>query len=321
MNRRVTIVISLLLILMAIGPAAAQTDNCQLIQLASVDMSLSPGGSVTVPVTIEGKLGVMVVDTGGMYSELDGSIAGSLRMPIYKSRDGVQMAGGFASNLFATPNAFQLGELTLSNNAFFLLPPDTLGSSAVIGLIGPGFLGRYDVDFDFAHGKFNVFSRAHCPGRVVYWARGEERVAVVPFEFDDAGHIRINILLDGKSVPAMVDTGAESTTITTRMADKYLDIDDHDPKLKSLGSLSLNSAAPTEYFRYPFATLTFDGIAVQNPDIEVVRDDGLKEAVGTVVLGASVLRQLHMFVSYSEQKLYLTGAEVTAPQAAATSKP
>ncbi len=38
---------------------------------------------------------------------------------------------------------------------------------------------NYDVDFDFAVGKFNLFSKDHCDGQVVYWTRSP--VAVVPF--------------------------------------------------------------------------------------------------------------------------------------------
>ena len=72
----------------------------------------------------------------------------------------------------------------------------------------------------------------------------------------------------------------------------------------------MSAAAPI--YDFPFGMLNFEGIAIRNPKIHLIpgqnfdphgRDDT------SVILGMSVLRQLHLYVAYDEQKLYLTAAE------------
>jgi hypothetical protein len=57
--------------------------------------------------------------------------------------------------------------------------------------------------------------------------------------------------------------------------------------------------------------LSFNGIAVSNPQIELMPQSNfnLGREHDNIGLGMSVLRQLHMYVAYDEGVVYLTGAE------------
>ncbi len=61
-------------------------------------------------------------------------------------------------------------------------------------------------------------------------------------------------------------------------------------------------------YRYPFATLTFEGIEVRNPNI-LILDTGSDSRDAELIVGIGVLRQLHLYIAYGEKTLYLTGAE------------
>jgi len=66
------------------------------------------------------------------------------------------------------------------------------------------------------------------------------------------------------------------------------------------------NGAVRQTFSYPFKTIDFAGVAVTNPHILVLsdRDFPPKE----LLLGSDVLRQLHLYISYKEHKIYVTPA-------------
>ena len=60
-------------------------------------------------------------------------------------------------------------------------------------------------------------------------------------------------------------------------------------------------------YRYPFKSLTFGGVAIDNPDIVLVPDAQSRFPGGhRFVLGMNILRRLHLYIAYREKKLYVT---------------
>ena len=79
-----------------------------------------------------------------------------------------------------------------------------------------------------------------------------------------------------------------------------------------MGAERLNGGARTPFYTFPFKSLSFEGIAVLNPQITMIPKKAFLQSRNhdaTIVLGMSVLRQLHLYVDYPGQTLYLTGAE------------
>jgi predicted aspartyl protease len=165
----------------------------------------------------------------------------------------------------------------------------------------------FDIEFDFAHARFNMFSQDHCPNAVVYWTKGA--YAQVPMHVDDSWHISVPITLDGKTLTAVIDSGADRSTMSLETLETVLGIDVHDPKLKKVGATSINGTARTTLYRYPFGTLSFEGVTVQNPDIEVIPGETYGAHNPDLIIGINVLRQLRLYIAYKEQMLYLTPAE------------
>jgi len=289
---------------LAVMPAHAQEQppDCKLRIIATLDMQTLPDGRVTIPGQIEGHDYRLMVDTGGYINTVSQRV---VKQESYRPRrsQGTTLRGMGTTLLedYVTVSDFALGRLHGKDFVFFVDDFDSLGED---GTLAPQILGAYDVDLDFAHGKLNLIYPEHCPGRVVYWT--QTQATVVPIEIEGKTHIRIPVTVDGKEINAMVDTGALTSFVTMRAASSHLGIDEKNPALKSRGDIPVNGmSAPV--FNYPFQTLSFGGVTVNHPRVEIVSDN-VWDDKNDLLLGIGILRQLHLYIAYKEKKMYITPA-------------
>jgi predicted aspartyl protease len=286
------------------APASAR--DCRLQQFASLDMTTEADGAVSVPMTINGHTGLVLIDTGSVQSSIAGSLARQLGMPITDSESTYSFVGGVRIDKTTTVDTLELGTLTTKKFPMLVLPSKVLHDDT-IGMLGPDILQNYDVEFDFAAGKFNLFSPEHCANQVVYWTQAA--YAEVPLHLDHGGHLLIDVVLNGKSIQAGVDTGAFRSAMTMSVAQSVFGIAPGDPGLTQLGTEAINGTRPVPVYHYPFSAVQFAGVSVLNPDIELLGADRFDTGGPQLILGVSTLRQLHVYVAYDERKLYLTPAE------------
>ncbi len=285
-------------------------DDCHLYRLTSIDMTLDSEGGVNVPMSVSGKDVNVLVDTGGIYSMLTDSFVTELGLhkeSLMRAR--FIMFGGKTINQFVSAKDIKLGKLSGSRTEFLVMPDGRLPQGTG-GTLAPDVLNNYDVDFDFANAKFNLFSQDHCEGKVVYWA---DDYAIVDFRRDMNGHIQVPVKLDGQDVKAGIDTGSSRSFMALETAEDLFNIDLKSSELKDLGQHSFGHA-----YRYPFKTLTFSGVTVNNPDIMLVSEHDSK--FRETILGMGILRQLHVYFANREKKMYVSPASATrgAPPPAAT---
>ncbi len=203
------------------------------------------------------------------------------------------------------PDTVSFGGASFQNWEF-LVSPDFMLPGDASGLLGANVLKAFDVDIDYVNSKLSFFDPDHCPGKVVYWTRTP--YARVPMQLDSNWHITIPVTLDGQSITAIVDTGADESVMTYEQARDLFDWKDGDPRLKPLGPSVVNGDKRRVAYRFPFSSMTFEGVEVQNPDIVLLPAEQVIHNA-PMLLGASVLRQLHVYIAYKERALYLTGAE------------
>lgn len=292
------------LVLANAARAAEAPPACPLGQVASLDTLTTPEGMIAVDGKVNGREGPFLVDTGGLGGILGFSPAFALKLEPQRAAVGGLLIGGPTLEYGAMVKRFDAGPVA-RNDLFFLIAPDRMLEPDTIGAIQPHLWRDLDVEIDFVKGKLNLFAQNQCPGRVVYWTH--EAFAAVPVSVDPAGHIAVKALLDGKPVDAIVDTGAQNSAMSLVTAKALFGIDAKDPALKPLGTFSINNLVTARAYRYPFKSLTFEGIAVNNPDI-VISDTG-DSGQPPLVVGIGALRQLHLFIAYDESLLYLTAAE------------
>jgi predicted aspartyl protease len=280
----------------ALCAAAYAQPACGLNLIAKLDLTMTDEGRVTAPIGLNGKTFHPLVDTGAYGTIVSGAAAKKLgKKPILSMQDYYVGFAGNRINHYITVDETALGPLKLRNLTYMVNERMT----GLDGLLGGDYFSFFDIDLDFAKGRLNVFDAHHCAGQVVYWTR--QPYAVVPFD-DHAHdfrfhHIVARVVLDGKEVQALIDTGAAYTVMSLEAAQDLLNVDP--------------AVLEKKRGRYPFKTLSLGGVTVMNPAVTLVGEtEGvlLRPPGPRMIVGMTTLRQLHMFVSYGEKKLYVTPA-------------
>jgi predicted aspartyl protease len=283
-----------------VGTGAAAED-CTLGRVSSIDMKIDTAGGMNLPMILQGKQIDMLVDTGGIYSMLRSDVVSTLGLqeePIDTFRYRMTMMGGKIIKYFTHAHDVTLGTMHAADLSFVVMPDGVPISGDVGGTIAPDILSNFDVDLDMANAKINLFSQKHCPGRVIYWTNGP--VAIVPINKNEYGQFDIDITLDGKSLKADIDTGSSRSFMSYEDAKDLFDWKDNEPSV----------TAEAGAYRHHFTSLSFKGIAVNNPDIILFPYKNMRlETDGKLILGMGILRQLHVYIAYHERNLYLTAAD------------
>jgi predicted aspartyl protease len=335
---------------MSIAAANAADSSCSLARITSVDTTVGPGGYMLVPVKIGDAQRLMLFDTGGSLSSISAEAAGELHIPTYHSNVRMVNVAGKVSDLMAIIPSITVGTAESKRAEYMVLPGGQMRgliAGGVIGLLAPA--PGVDLDLDFAAHKLAFFSPDHCEGKVVYWPAAA--VAVVPMR--NAGsrppsalasqrftlqteRIMIPVTLDGKQMDALIDTGSTTNVLKLSVAEGRFDVDLKAPDVQPLGQLGGNASAKT--YRKRFATLSFEGVTVTNPVLDLIPDKqtgafGEDTPTGSLIhpqdrglpdliIGMSVLSKLHMYVAYKERKVYITaGAAPAGVQQASVSLP
>jgi predicted aspartyl protease len=307
--------LALLLVFSAIPSFAAPGKEeppkqiCEMKELVSLDADTLPSGAIAIPVAVNGKPAVFEVDTGSVYSSMTVETAEQLGVKLKATQLGGEFMNGVGTNAFAYLDSFAIGLLHSDRRWPLIVAPNQITPADISGLLGPDIMRGYDVEFDFFRGKFNIFAHNTCPDPV-YWTRTGS--AIVPMELDSAGHIVVDASLDGKPVRILLDTGSPESVMSLEAARKLFGWSDNDARVRYVRTTPINGGADTPFYAFPFVSLNLEGLVVKNPKIQLIPQvnyDPHDRPDAEIVLGMSVLRHLHLYVAYGEQKLYLTDAE------------
>jgi predicted aspartyl protease len=311
--------------LLAPGSQAFGEDCKPLAQYDAIDMTMTDSEHIAVPVSFGAVSKMMIVDTGGVFTEMTDQMATDLGLTRRHSGLGVVDAAGKTSDMVVHAPTFSVGGMS-ANGVDFIVMQNTGAFSSkdsdVVGIIGPNVLHAYDVDFDFGAKKIHFLSQDHCAGKVVYWPA--DTVAVIPFQLTLDNHIILPVTLDGHTMNALLDTGSPETILSLSVAEGTFGLTTNASDMKASGVL--NGVATATVYRRQFKTLTLEGITIGNPMIAIapdlqrnVVDNSSAPVNGTrlgpklsgstdLILGLNVMRHLHMYIAYGEQKIYVTPA-------------
>jgi predicted aspartyl protease len=280
--------------------SAQAEESCRLVRVAALEITLDQYGRPTVPVTIEGHPTRMVVDTGAAFSGISPEWIAQNGIRVESlSGNAVRLFGGYRLGNVARVQTFQLGKLSTGHMSFLVFPPSHF-EPGVAGLIGAEVLRSYDVDFDFAAARLNLFRKNDCGEKVIYWPA--QAFAVASLHPTDDDHLVIDARLDGRDIRVTIDTGASDSLLDLERARGIFDWDSNTPL----------TSAGTDAYHFPFKALSFDAVEVSNPAITLMPESrigfGYNAKQPPLLLGMNVLRHLHMYVSYDQRKVYFTPA-------------
>lgn len=303
---------------------ADEAKICKLHRYAHLDMALDGAGRPVVPVTINGTPLRFVVDTAGIYNGISEAAVEKLGLKYRKVRDSVVHHGVSGAKMkgVATADKFVIGAIPVDKMEFMVLPPE-MSAPDSDGIISGGFLHVFDIEIDFAGGKFSIFLQTDCGARYVHWTK--EPYGELPFEMNkkpmNTGiwiiqkgrdwHITARAKLDGVDVDAVFDTGASTSFMTVEEA---MDVLPSGTKIEDFKRLGEETDPEKAYYSYPFKTLEIGGIRIDNPMVVMHRawDNGASRRFQSrpqLILGVSVMRHLRLYIAYKEKKMYFTSAE------------
>jgi predicted aspartyl protease len=303
----------------------ALAEDCKLMRLTSVDFTAGNYGSgIFVPVSIGGQSRVMAIDTGSPLTAVDPQAATDLGLITHRIYQGVAYdSAGETFQYMAELHDFTMGTMHSGLVKAIVWPSQMWSDKQVAGTIGADMLHNYDVDIDFPAGKFGLFSQDHCPGKVVYWPAAA--VAVVPIHVVNSGHIIVPVTIDGQEIDAVLDTGAFGTILTLEGAKNRFGLDPSSPGMTMVGHRK--DGTPT--YTYTFRKLELEGITITNPVVHLWEDElqykqsqnvqtgsrisDTSESNGKteLILGVHELRNLHIYIAYQEQKLYISAGDAS----------
>jgi predicted aspartyl protease len=199
------------------------------------------------------------------------------------------------------------------------------GDTAVAGLIGSNILRAYDVEFDFGNRRVNLLSQNHCEGKVIYWP--STRIAVIPIQITETGHVLVPVELDGQRLTALLDTGSNVSALNMEKAQATFGLVPGSAETPSAGELRNGEL---KVYSHRFHSLSLDGVTVLNPEMTIVPDllrtklhdprdtlegdtrigkSNLETGMNDIILGTDILHHLHLYIAYHERKLYISAAQ------------
>jgi len=281
-----------------------------------------------IPVSINGKTEMFIFDTGAFVSSVSRSVASELNLPVRQGNIVMYDMAGQVSRDQAAVKEFALGRAKINNIDLQVLDSPGLPT----GLFGVDFLGAYDADLDFGSDTLRIFSPDHCEGGVLYWQA--PATGVVPIRIQN-GKITVRVTVEGREIAAIIDTGAPQTLMSEDTARTVFGLTLGAPGTEAAGEFANDPEHKT--YAHTFDILAFGDIQVKNAHVVLVpdlmgRNGERQQQAGNrarlysdeikmpeMIIGMNVLRKLHVYMAFAEQRLYVSPASMAGAQVAPAS--
>jgi predicted aspartyl protease len=257
-----------------------------------------------VPVGVNGVAKNFLLDTGGLITQIQKSVAEDLKLPVRIGSISLTDVAGRETRTQAFVKQFSIGYMKGSNVNF---PIQTIAEAlgTIDGLLALDFMLGNDIEVDFGSDTLNFFSPDHCDGAVVYWQA--PAVAVVPFTVN-TNHIYLPVTLEGHEIKALIDTGATTSFLRDETAQRVFGLSLGSADTPEMGTLN-DTALKT--YRHIFKSLAFEGVSSHNAPVIIAKG---KVPDADMLVGMDVLRHLHLYIAFKERKIYISQASEFTPE-------
>jgi predicted aspartyl protease len=297
--------LTLVLLLLGLAACASAPDppgtlarGCQRERRADLTLQTSRN-FLLAPVRLNGHAALLVVDTGAEVTTITPEAAAALGLPrdphrgsLFIGVSGPMRADNVNLRHFAL-GGVERRDLSLGLGA---MPPFPGVSPPVAGLLGTDVLAGYEVELDLPERHMALYAPGSCGGTPPWVA-----TAAVRLDRTRSGLAFVNAVVDGRSVRALVDTGAR-TTLLAREAAETLGITEaaiaQDPERRGFGiglsAISIRS--------HRFGELGLPGAMAYNvsANIAELRLPGVE-----MLLGADYLGPRKTWISYATGRLFV----------------
>jgi hypothetical protein len=205
----------LVCVLASIAPAQAA---CRVELMSTVPIDLVDG-HILVAVQVNDVDAAFIVDTGAERTLMGDDVVRRLGL----ERDGwvastVLGLGGYQQRPNALPRSLRLGDVTLRRRTVTgdtsvtvgPLPMTELKGRPIAGLLGRDFLSPFDLDIDLPGGRMLLYDVRGCATGFLPWTTP---YAAIPATAPIGAALVLQVLVDGRPLRALLDTGASASLI------------------------------------------------------------------------------------------------------------
>jgi Aspartyl protease len=221
--------------------------------------------------------------------------------------------------------SFTIGKATGHNLVFAVADSSKIGTSEPYdGLMTGSFFKQYNVELDFSGKKIIYLTPTNCgdPQQMVFWPHAQ--VAVIPMSMS-GGKIEVQVMIQGHPINALIDTSSAHTIMRRDIAERMLGLQTDTPEV--MPADDLRDGLGLRIYRHTFPQITFAGgvtalnvpalIQTNSMIYNINREPRLgsraqfkEEArIPDLTLGMDVLRQLHLYVVYNQNNIYVTSGK------------
>ena len=245
----------------------------------------------------------LLLDTGAETTVLTPAAAGRIgaQRPLVEFQRQLNSLAGSLETSEVELHSFTMGGVAIPWRRVRVAPVNVpaIFAEPLDGVVGADTLSSFDVDLDLTHYRMTLYQRQTCPEAKPAWTGPYTRITAGRSKGD---HLFFPVQLDGHRIDAFVDTGAQWTVLSTRVA-LALGISEaalaHDQPLTTRGAAAEQLSAHL----HRFSQLEIGGAIVRNPEV-VVADVRLSDA--DLVLGIDFLRSWRIWLSYGSQQVFLS---------------
>ena len=270
-------------------------------------------GNVLVTVQVNGVAATFILDTGADRTLMGEDEVRRLGL----ERDGwvasiIRGIAGIQQRPNALPRSLRLGATTLRRRTLTgdtsvtvgPLPVSAIGGRPVAGLLGRDFLSPFDLDLDLPAHRITLYDVRGCDaGRFLPWTTP---YAAIPATTPMGAALVVQVLVDGRPMRALIDTGASASLITAPGIYRL----GLTPELLARDPGGYGSGvgpAPVPMHRHRFVELRIGADITRDPTLWVASVRVVP--IVDMLLGADWLGSRHVWLSFATKQVFVAGRQ------------
>jgi len=276
-------------------------DTCGVRPRAEIPIEMR-GNLPLMRATIKGKPATLVLDTGSVSIAL--TEQAMERFDLGRDKNTVIMGagvGGHSRSFAGKIEDFRIGELPVPNHQVSVLPAAAgiARTGMVDGLFGVSVLSVFEVELDLPRKVVTLYGGKLCRDTLAPpWAAN---ALVVAAERSERGRFLVPVELDGRTLTALLDTGASVTVLS---ADVAHGLGVTDAMLAQDQKVSLAGTGPTiaTAWVHKFRQIRFAGQTFTDPVIVV---SARADPTVDMIIGADYLAHRRIWLSYARKLVFI----------------
>ena len=282
------------------APVAEKTAACALEKVATLPMAAG-SAAIVVPARLNGQDVSMIIDTGDERTAITTRAKQALGLPDDPHTTSmIHGTGGIVRSVNALIEHFQLGDEELAERSVTVadVPITSAVQPRVAGLIGGQVLSEYDVEFDLPGRRVVLWERQRCAPHGPAWTG---HWGTVRLQRGMNSLVTLDVMIDGKAVRALLDTGAMNSVLSVAEAGRLGVTAAELASARPVYSRGVDGNDVVMHFR------RFGDVSVGGSDsrgFPILVGD-VRVPFGEMLLGMDFLRTRRVWVDYADQTAFV----------------